>query len=262
VRGAYNALAKQVERGDLRPVVAASAGNHAAGMAWACRRLGLRATAVVPDTAPETKIARSRAAGCEVHLGGGTYEDCERTARALAEDRGWRFLHPFDDVDVIAGQATVGVELAATAPSVVYVPIGGGGLASGVATVLAPLGIQVVGVQVEGVDAMRRLLTRERGLEGLPFTVADGIRVRRAGRHTARICGAKLTDVVTVTESEVRAEVARLALEERVVAEGAGAVAAAAMARDPGPRKAAVVSGGNIDAETLSALLDQRQRVA
>ena len=262
VRGAYNALARQVEGGDRRPVVAASAGNHAAGMAWACRRLGLEATAIVPDSAPETKIHRCRAAGCAVRLGGRSFEDCERTAQALAVERGWRFLHPFDDPDVIAGQATVGVELAAWAPQVVYVPIGGGGLASGVATVLAPLGIQVIGVQVEGVDAMRRILARERGIEELPFTVADGIRVRRAGTRTARICGAKLTDVITVSEAEVRAEVVRLALEERVVAEGAGAVAAAAMARAPGPRKVAVVSGGNIDAETLSDLLGQRLRVA
>jgi threonine dehydratase len=262
VRGAYNALARQVESGDRRPVVAASAGNHAAGMAWACRRLGLDATAVVPDAAPATKVQRCRNSGCTVRRGGQSYEACEDTARRLAEERGWRFLHAFDDPDVISGQATVGIEIAGQSPEVVYVPIGGGGLASGVAMVLAPLGIQVIGVQVEGVDAMRRLLSRERGIEQLPFTVADGIRVRRAGTRTARICAEMLSDVVTVSETEVREEVVRLALEERVVAEGAGAVAAAAMAREPGARKAAVISGGNIDGAMLSELLGQRLRVA
>jgi threonine dehydratase len=192
VRGAYNALARQVETGDRRPVVAASAGNHAAGMAWACRRLGLEATAVVPDTAPATKVRRCRDSGCSVRRGGQSYEACEQTARRLAEDRGWRFLHAFDDPDVISGQATVGIELASGSPEVVYVPIGGGGLASGVALVLAPLGISVIGVQVEGVDAMRRLLAREPGIDRLPNTVADGIRVRRPGTRTARISGGNM----------------------------------------------------------------------
>jgi len=262
VRGAYNALAKQLESGDRRPVVAASAGNHAAGMAWAARMLGLEATAVVPDSAPEAKVRRCRATGCEVRFGGPTFEDCERHALALAERQGWRFLHPFEDPDVIAGQGTVGAEIASRAPSAVYLPIGGGGLASGVTLSLAELDIPVIGVQVEGVDAMRRALRQEPPIAELPYTVADGIRVAVAGRRTARICREKLADVVTVTEHEVRAEVVRLALEERVVAEGAGAVAAAAMAREPGSGKLAVVSGGNIDRETLSALLGERRAVA
>jgi threonine dehydratase len=257
VRGAYNALAARQERGERGPVIAASAGNHGLGVAWAARRLGLAATIVVPRNAPRTKVDGCRALGARVVAAGDGFESCAARARALAEARGGHFLHAFDDAEVIAGQATVAVELLALQPDVVVVPIGGGGLAAGVGSVLRRQGIRVVGAQVEGVDALRRALAGEPAAFPAP-TLADGVRVAAPGRLPLRIAAAFLDEIVVVTEAEVGAALASLALRERVVAEGAGAVALAALARVTGERRVAVVSGGNIDAVLLGRLLRAR----
>ena len=256
VRGALNALAAQIERGDRRPVFAASAGNHGLGVAWAARRLGLVATIVVPEDAPLTKVAGARALGARVVRAGGGFESCAAHARALAAGQGGRFLHAFDDADVIAGQSTVGAELLALRPDVVVVPIGGGGLIAGVGSVLRRAGIRVVGAQVAGVDALRRALAHEPAPWPAPAqTLADGLRVAAPGRLPLRIATACLDEIVVVEEAEVVAALASLALHERVVAEGAGAVAVAALARVSGGRRAAIVSGGNIDASLLGGLI-------
>ena len=255
VRGALNALTMRVSAGDLRPVVAASAGNHARGVAWAARRLGLRAVVVMPVSAPRIKVQGAVALGAEVVLAGSTYEEAEAEAARLALTLGGRILPPFDDAGVIAGQGTVGLELLELAPDVVLVPIGGGGLAAGVGLALAPLGVRVVGVQVEGVDGMRRALRGEPALTSAAETIADGVRVRSPGALTRAVCAGTLDDVVTVSEAEVRAALVELAVRAGVVAEGAGAVAAAALAKVPGRRKVAVVSGGNIDAERFQDVL-------
>jgi threonine dehydratase len=258
VRGAYNAIAAQVERGDRRPVVAASAGNHGLGVAWAARALGLAAIVVVPREAPATKVRGCRALGAEVLVGGEGFEDCAAAARALAVARGGRFLHAFDEAEVVAGQATVGAELAALAPDVVVVPVGGGGLAAGIASALRPRGVRVVGAQVAGVDALRRALRGAPPLAAPGPTIADGLRVALPGALTTRICAAGLDDVVTVEEEEVAEAIARLALEDKIVAEGAGAVAVAALVKVRGARRVAVVSGGNIDAALLGRLTSAR----
>lgn len=259
VRGAFHALWKQVRRGDHRPVVAASAGNHAAGLAWAAQRLGLPAIAVVPEDAPTNKTERTESFGGRVIRHGASFEDSTQEAMALAERHNWRFLHPFDDVDVIAGQGSIGVELLSFRPDLVLVPVGGGGLASGMGTLLRAYNIPVIGVQVEGVDGMNRTLRREAN-EFVPRdTIADGIRVQRVGTHTARICEEVLDDVVLVSEKEVRGTLRSLALTDHVIAEGAGAVAAAALHRFPGKKKVAVVSGGNVDGSILSQVLAQKE---
>jgi threonine dehydratase len=251
VRGAYNALAIQVERGDHRPVVAASAGNHAKGVAWAARRLGLEAVVVMPRNAPRTKIVGCAAMGARVEVFGDSFEEAYRRAREI-EGAGYRFLHAFDDPDVVAGQGTVAMELLELEPDVVLVPIGGGSLAAGTGMVLHR---RVVGVQVEGLDAMARTIRGDlRDLEPAG-TVADGLRVRRPGELTREICGRVLRDIVTVKEAEVRAAVADVAAHERVIAEGAGAAAVAALSKVSGARKVAVVSGGNIDGRLLSELM-------
>ncbi len=258
VRGALNALAAQVERGDQRAVFAASAGNHGLGVAWSARRLGLAATIVVPDGAPRTKVAGCQALGARVIRAGDGFEGCVAHARALAHASGGRFLHAFDDAEVIAGQSTVAAELLAARPDVVVVPIGGGGLVAGVGSVLRRAGVRVVGVQVEGVDSLRRVLAREGAprLPGpAPATLADGLRVAAPGRLPLRIVSTFLDEIVVVTEDEVAAALASLALHERVIAEGAGAVAVAALARVAGDRRVAVVSGGNIDADQLGAII-------
>ncbi len=261
VRGALNALLAAQERGDRRPVIAASAGNHAQGLAWAAYRLNVPAIAVMPHGAPQTKIAGVAHWGATVRLHGDTFDEARAFAMQLAERNGYRFLSAFDDPDVIAGQGTVGMEIAAFAPDVVLVPIGGGGLAAGVALALHAQGVRIIGAQVEHVDAMHRALRGEP--EGpLPAaTLADGVRVKYPGLLTRDILSRLLDDIVIVREAELRETLVRLALEEHVIAEGAGALALAAGRRIAGKRKCAIVSGGNIDAAVLAGLLaDVRPR--
>jgi threonine dehydratase len=263
VRGAYNAVAARWERGERRPLVCASAGNHGLGVAWAARYFGLPATIVVPGDAPATKVRGCRALGARVVVGGDTVEQCLAQADILCAAGDAGLVHPFDDLEVIAGQATLAVELLSFRPDVVVVPIGGGGLAAGVGTVLRRLGIRVVGVQVAGIDGFRRawlghpsvaMPPPRDGRDAPPTTLADGLRVACPGRLTVPLCRDLLDDIVLVTEAEIADAVASLALVEKVVAEGAGAAAVAALPVIAGARKVAVVSGGNIDAAVLARL--------
>ena len=246
VRGALAALAAGRRRGDTRPVVAASAGNHSAGLAWAARTLGITAVAVIPEDAPETKVRRTRSLGARVILAGSCYEESEVVARRLAETEGWRFLHAFDDPDVIAGQSTVGRELRATRADVVVVPVGGGGLASGVALALAGTRTRVVGVRVHARERMS--------------SIADGVRVRHLGRRTRRILATHLAGWVEVSDTEVRAAMRQLYEREGWLVEGAGAVAVAGLRYVSGARRVAVVTGGNLD-RAATPLLGMRARV-
>ena len=258
VRGALNALLAARERGDDRYVITASAGNHAQGMAWAAYRLGIPAITVMPKTAPDTKVAGVAQWGATVRLHGETYDEAKAFAKELAEQNGFRLLSAFDDPDVIAGQGTVGLEIAAAMnPDVVLVPIGGGGLASGVALALKSQGVRIVGAQVEGVDAMTRALKGDRTPVDPRATLADGVRVKEPGYLTERILAELIDDVVIVREAELRETLVRLALEEHVIAEGAGALALAAGKRVAGKRKCAVISGGNLDAGVLATLLSE-----
>ncbi len=261
VRGALNALLAARERGDARPVIAASAGNHAQGLAWAAYRLGVQAITVMPHGAPANKIAGVAHWGATVRLHGDSYDEAYAFARELAGQNDYRFLSAFDDVDVIAGQGTVGMEIASHVPDVVIVPIGGGGLASGVALALKSQGVRIVGAQVEGVDSMARALKGDLRPVTPLASLADGVRVKVPGFITRRLCASLLDDVVIVREAELRETLVRLALEENIIAEGAGALALAAGRRVAGKRKCAVVSGGNIDAAVLASLLsDVRPR--
>ncbi|MEH6417665.1 threonine dehydratase [Pseudomonas sp. CGJS7] len=266
VRGALNALLAARERGDHRTVIAASAGNHAQGLAWAAYRLGVNAITVMPRCAPQTKIAGVAHWGATVRLHGDTYDEAKAFAIELAQQHDYRLLSAFDDPDVIAGQGTVALELAAFAPDVVLVPIGGGGLAAGVALALksellsgsaAAKRVRVIGAQVEGVDSMARALRGDRRLIEPAATLADGVRVKDPGRLTERVLSTLLDDVVIVREAELRETLVRLALEEHIIAEGAGALALAAGRRIAAKRKCAVVSGGNLDAGVLARLLSE-----
>jgi threonine dehydratase len=257
VRGALNAMLAARERGDHRPVICASAGNHAQGVAWAAYRLGVQAITVMPHGAPETKIAGVAHWGATVRQHGDSYDEAYAFARQLAAQNDYRFLSAFDDPDVIAGQGTIGIEIAPHAPDVVIVPIGGGGLASGVALALKAQGVRVVGAQVEGVDAMARAIKGDVRPIDPVRSLADGVRVKVPGFITRRLCARLLDDVVIVREAELRETLVRLALEENLIAEGAGALALAAGRRVAGKRKCAVVSGGNIDAASLATLLSE-----
>ena len=250
-----NALLAARERGDDRPVIAASAGNHAQGLAWAGYRLGVPVITVMPQTAPATKVAGVAHWGATVRQHGESYDEAKAFAVELARQHGFRLLSAFDDPDVIAGQGTVGLELAAFAPDVVLVPIGGGGLAAGVTLALKSQGVRIIGAQVEGVDAMARVLRGEPPPAMPPTTLADGTRVKDPGLLTRGLLADALDDVVIVREAELKETMVRLIMEEHVIAEGAGALALAAGRRVAGRRKVAVVSGGNIDANVLSQLL-------
>ncbi len=261
VRGAMNALLAMRERGDGRTTIAASAGNHAQGLAWAAYRLGMPAITVMPRCAPQTKIAGVAHWGATVRLHGDSYDEAKAFAADLAAQHDYRLLSAFDDPDVIAGQGTVGLEIASLMPDVVLVPIGGGGLASGVVLALKSQGVRVIGAQVEHVDSMARALRGDAEVREPAATLADGVRVKVPGALTQQVLRELLDDVVIVREAELRETLVRLALEEHVIAEGAGALALAAGRRVAGKRKCAVVSGGNVDAGVLARLLcDVRPR--
>ncbi|RZA16064.1 MAG: pyridoxal-phosphate dependent enzyme, partial [Lysobacteraceae bacterium] len=199
VRGALNALLAARERGDTRTVIAASAGNHAQGLAWAGYRLRMPVITVMPRCAPDTKIAGVAHWGATVRLHGDSYDEAKAFAGALAAQNGYRLLSAFDDPDVIAGQGTVGLEIgSALSPDVVLVPIGGGGLASGVALALKSQGVRIIGAQVEGVDAMARALRGDRSLREPAASLADGVRVKEPGYLTERVLQTLLDDVVIV----------------------------------------------------------------
>lgn len=261
-RGALNALLLASRQGDRRPVIAASAGNHAQGLAWAARHLGVSAYTVVPTGAPLTKVQGATRLGATVIAFGEGYDDAERHAREQARKHDWRFLSAFDDADVIAGQGSVGVEIAQHAPDVVLVPVGGGGLAAGIGLALQSTRTRVVGVQVRGVQGMESALAGRTDFPEPPTTIADGVRVRRPGTLTRDICARVLDEIVVVEEDEVREAIVALAREARVIAEGAGALAVAALRYVSGRRRLAVVSGGNIDAAVLSALLNGKASAA
>ena len=248
VRGALVALRAQLARGDRRTVVAASAGNHAAGLAWAARALGLDAVAVVPEDAPAAKIARTRALGARVLRHGDSFAAAFAHATVLARTEGWRFLHPFDDPDVIAGQSTVGRELWGHAPDVVLVPVGGGGLAAGVALAFAGTGTRVLGVRVRAHERMG--------------SVADGVRVARLGIRNAAVLDAHLDGMLHVSEAEVHAAMRALYHQDGLIVEGAGAVAVAGLRQAPGGRRVAVVSGGNVDPAVFGAVVGRTPRPA
>jgi threonine dehydratase len=261
VRGALNALLAARERGDRRTVITASAGNHAMGLAWAARELKVPVITVMPVTAPVVKAQGVAFLGATVRQSGQTYDEAKAHALQLAEQHGFRYLSAFDDPDVIAGQGTLGIELAAHAPEAVLVPIGGGGLAAGVALALKSQGVRIIGAQVEGVDAMARALKGDASPIEPKATLADGTRVAEAGTLTRDILSRLLDDLIIVREAELRETLARLMLEEHIVAEGAGALALAAGRRVASRRKVAVVSGGNIDAAVFAQLLlDTRPR--
>jgi len=255
VRGALNALMAQAEQGATSAVVAASAGNHGAGVAWAAKRLGVPAHIIVPVGAPRAKADRIAQLGATVMRYGESFDDSLRYARAFARSNGWRLIHAFDDPEVIAGQGTIACELAEACPDVVVVPIGGGGLASGMGLALRAQGVRLVGAQVQGLDAMHRALRARPMLARPGSSIADGLRVRRVGRRTQQICRQELETIVEVSEQEVRSTMASLAVEQGLIVEGAGAVAVAALKQVSGRSKVAVVTGGNIDSMVMRSVL-------
>ncbi|MBM4203887.1 MAG: threonine ammonia-lyase [Gammaproteobacteria bacterium] len=264
-RGALNTLLQLSDAERRRGVIAMSAGNHAQAVAYHGARLGVPTTVVMPRTTPNAKVEQTRVHGAEVILHGAQFDETRAFTENLAEERQLVLLHPYDDERVIAGQGTVALEMLTQMPppDIVVVPIGGGGLISGMATVIRSLQpqIQVVGVQMERYDSVARLFA---GLEPATHkagTVAEGIAVKHPGRITLPIIRACVNRVVTVNEEAVEQAIFTLLEIEKTVAEGAGAAALAAVMSDrdgfAGKRVATVLCGGNIDMMILSSVLQR-----
>jgi threonine dehydratase len=261
-RGATNLIRRLSEEALQRGVVAASAGNHAQAVALAARDAGARAVLVMPEEAPMAKVTAVGQYGGEVRLHGGTYDDAQAEARRLCEEEGMTLVHAFDDPRVVAGQGTLGLEIARRGPEVrlVVLPLGGGGLASGVAlAVKAQLpGVRVVGVQSEACAPYIDSLAAHRPVGARSAnTICDGIAVKRPGDFTLPLVERYVDEVVTVSDDEVAEAMVLLLERSKLVVEGAGAVAVAALmhGRVEAPAEGevcAVLSGGNVDASLLS----------
>lgn len=244
IRGAFNKISTLGDAEQRAGVVAASAGNHGQAVAWAAREAGIQATIFVPADAPMAKVDATRSYGADVQMGGATFEEAVAAARRYVTESGATFVHAFEDALVVAGQGTIGLELAEQAPEpgTVVVPVGGGGLAAGIALALKSLqpGVRLIGVRA----------AREQ-------TIADGIAIKHPGELSMSILEHALEEMVEVSDEEISEAIVLLAERTKLVVEGAGAVGVAALlaGRVPGDgRVLAILSGGNIDATMLMSV--------
>ena len=251
VRGAYNRISALSPEERAAGVVAASAGNHGQAVAWAALEVGSHARIYMPQDAPMAKVDATRHYGAEVVLGGDAIEDCLADASRYVEEHGATFVHPFEDPVIIAGQGTIGLELVDQVPHIdtALIPIGGGGLASGIALALRAVkpGVRIIGVQAAGTLP-----------DGSGFTIADGIAVKTPGALTMSILGNVLDEMISVTDEEISQAIVVLLERTKLVVEGAGAVGVAALLSGKvggtGP-VVSVLSGGNIDATLLISVM-------
>ena len=266
VRGAYYKISQLSDEEKKKGVIACSAGNHAQGVALAAAKNGIKAKICIPDGAPISKVEATKSYGAEVCLVKGVYDDAYEKAVSLVEETGATFIHPFDDEMVIAGQGSIGLEIIEQLPKVdaVIVPIGGGGLISGVGFALKSLDpdIKIYGVQAEGAASMVKSI-KDDEIETLEdvHTIADGIAVKTPGVNTFEICRKYVDDIVTVSDDEISTAILELIEREKMIAEGAGAtsVAAAMFNKLPikGKNVVCLVSGGNIDVTILSRVINR-----
>lgn len=264
VRGAYYRMSQLSDEEKAKGVIACSAGNHAQGVALAAAKNGIKSIICLPDGAPISKVEATKSYGAEVCLVKGVYDDAYAEALRQRDEHGYTFIHPFDDENVIAGQGTIGLELLEQIPDLdaVIVPIGGGGLISGVAFALKSLNpkIKVYGVQAAGAPSMYKSV-KDGGIQRLDSvsTIADGIAVKEPGVNTFEIVSKYVDDIVTVSDDEISAAILALMEQQKLVSEGAGAVpvAAAMFNKVPvkGKKVVCLVSGGNIDVTILSRVI-------
>ncbi len=264
VRGAYYKISQLSEEEKQRGVVACSAGNHAQGVALAASTEKIESLICIPDLAPISKVEATRSYGAKVELVEGIYDDAYKRACEIRDNEKMTFIHPFDDEDVIAGQGTIGLEILEQLQDVdsVVVPIGGGGLISGVAFAIKLLkpDCKVYGVQAEGAPSMFRAVKESKNVELTQVsTFADGIAVKKPGELTYELCSKYVDEIITVTDDEIAAAILTLMEKQKLVAEGAGAVAVAAAMFGKldiiGKKVVCIVSGGNIDVNILSRVI-------
>ena len=264
IRGAYYKISTLTDEERSRGLITASAGNHAQGVAFAAKQFGCKATIVMPTVTPLIKVNRTKSFGADVVLHGDVYDDAYAYACKLAEENGYTFVHPFDDENVIAGQGTIGLETLDDLDDVdaVVVPIGGGGLISGVAYAVKKLkpSIKVYGVQSAGAPSMFNSV-KDGKIERLDnvSTIADGIAVKEPGENTFKLVSEYVDEIVTVSEDEICSAILQMIEKHKMIAEGAGAVSVAAVMFNKLPIKGkkvvCVVSGGNIDVTSLSRVI-------
>ncbi len=264
VRGAYYKISQLSEEEKAHGIIACSAGNHAQGVALAAARSGIESVICMPDGAPISKVEATKAYGAKVELVKGAYDDAAARAQQLQKEKGYTFIHPFDDDAVIAGQGTIGLEILDQLADVdaVLVPVGGGGLVSGVAFAIKQLRPQckVYGVQAAAAPSMRdSVAAGEQITLDSVSTFADGIAVKHPGDITFKMVNEYVDGVVTVTEDEIAAATLALIEKQKMIAEGAGAVAVAAVmfhkVELAGKKVVALVSGGNIDVTILNRVI-------
>lgn len=264
LRGAYNKIRSLTPEEAAQGVIACSAGNHAQGIAISAAKLGIRSVICMPAGAPMSKVEATKGYGAEVVLVPGVYDDAAREAERLTQEHGYTFAHPFDDPYVIAGQGTIGLEILEQLPEVeqVVVPIGGGGLISGIGMAVKTLkpSCRVVGVQAAGAASMYTSQRQGRCVElSSVATIADGIAVKKPGALTFELCGRYVDEIVTVNEDEIASAMLRLIEGQKTVAEGAGATPVAAVmfgrVDTTHMKTVCVVSGGNVDVTTLSRVI-------
>ncbi len=266
IRGAANKIAALVERGELKSVVASSAGNHAQGVAYAAQANGIPATIVMPKAAPIAKVQATEGYGAKVVLHGSCYDDAYNKALEICENEGATFLHPYNDEEVIAGQGTIGFEILQDLPTVdiVVVPAGGGGLLAGVAACIKQVNprVKVIGVQAEGADAIARSF-REKRLVSTDSvsTIADGIAVKTPGDITVDLINKFADDVVTVSDADISAAILLLMERNKQIVEPAGATPLAAVLNGKindadGKKVVCLMSGGNIDVSFVHKIIE------
>ncbi len=267
VRGAYYKISQLTDEEKARGVIACSAGNHAQGVALASKKFGIKSIICMPDGAPISKVEATKSYGAQVILVPGVYDDAHNEAERLKEKNGYTFIHPFEDEDVIAGQGTIGLEIIDQLKDVdaIVVPIGGGGLAAGLAFAVKSLNskVKVYGVQSSGAPSMLNSVG-DKKIICLPnvSTIADGIAVKEPGKLTFEMCSKYLDGIVDVTDDQVSAAILSLIEKQKMIAEGAGAVGLAAVmfGKIPGIKGKKVcilISGGNIDVTILSRVINR-----
>ncbi len=267
LRGAFNRISQLSDEEKNVGVIAASAGNHAQGVALAAKLNGVRSTIVLPETAPLTKVAATRSHGADVVLAGMTFDEAVDHSRKLQAEHGYIYVHAFDDDLVIAGQGTIGFEIAEDLPNVTHivVPIGGGGIISGIAIAAKHLipGVKVTGVQAANVAPVKASIEAGKPVDiTYKPTIADGIAIKRPAERTLALMKEYVDDFVTVTEEEIAEGIYHCAQNDRLVVEGAGAAGVAALLAGkvdvkPDDTVCAVLCGGNIDGNILARVIEQ-----
>ena len=266
IRGAGNKIAAIAERGEVKSVVASSAGNHAQGVALAAKNFGIPATIVMPASAPIAKVQATQGYGAKVVLSGDCYDDAYAKACEICREEGATFLHPYNDLEVIAGQGTLGLEILSDLPTadVVIVPAGGGGLLAGVAACIKQINprIRVIGVQAEGADAIARSFREKRYISTDEVsTIADGIAVKSPGDITVELINRYADDVVTVSDIEISEAILMLMERCKQIVEPSGATPVAAVLKGKvdvmGKKVVCLLSGGNIDVSFIQCIIEQ-----